>query len=454
MRLYDTAAGRVLDLEPRDPGRVAMYVCGPTVYGAPHIGHGRFVLVYDVLRRYLEFRGFDVYYVSNITDIDDKIINRAIAESRSWEDIARECEDQWWAALDALGVKRPTKAPRATEYIEQMIDLIADLISRDLAYETADGVYLSVEGIDDYGLLAHQDLDSLISSASSRIDASEDKRSSADFALWKKAKPGEPTWPAPFGEGRPGWHTECVAMSLELLGDDFDLHGGGMDLIFPHHENERAQAVGLERAFARRWVHNGLVQVGGEKMSKSLGNFMTLEELLERHDPRSYRLLVLRSHYRSPIEVNSETLLDATAALERIDACARRFAGVEATPDADADADALEARFVELMDEDLDTPRAVGALFEAIRRAHGLADAEGEARAAALARRALSLFAALGLEARVQGEAEDEEASRLVTARDAARGARDFAQADEIRAQLEALGWRVEDTPNGTRIHR
>ncbi|MGZ4786852.1 MAG: cysteine--tRNA ligase, partial [Acidimicrobiales bacterium] len=302
LQLFDTAEGRVVPFETREPGKVSMYVCGPTVYGPPHLGHGRFSLVFDVLRRYLEWSGFEVTYVSNITDIDDKIIERANAEGRSADEIARKCEKVWYKAMDAINVKRPTHDPHATAYVDQMVALIADLVARGDAYETGDGVYFSAQSVPDYGLLARQSIESL--QVGARVEANDEKRSPVDFALWKKAKPGEPSWPSPWGDGRPGWHTECVVMALDLLGEGFDLHGGGQDLAFPHHENERAQAVAQGRDFAHHWAHTGFVEIGGEKMSKSLGNFTNLLDLIDSTDPRAFRLLVLRSHYRSPIEVN------------------------------------------------------------------------------------------------------------------------------------------------------
>ena len=323
LHLHDTATGTVRAIEPRTPGRVSMYVCGPTVDNLPHIGHGRFNLTYDILRRYLLFNGLEVDYVSNVTDIDDKIITRAGREGRSEEKVVEQFEGAWFEAMDGLGVLRPTSTPHATAYVEDMVRLVADLVGRGVAYETSDGVYLNVEQVPGYGLLARQSLDSLRSGA--RVESTEEKRSPLDFALWKKAKPLEPTWESPWGPGRPGWHTECVVMSLDLLGEGFDLHGGGIDLIFPHHENERAQAVAQGREFARYWVHNGWVTVDGTKMSKSLGNFTTLPDFLAHHDARAYRLLVLRARYRSPIEVTPETVADAEKGLERLDTLARRF---------------------------------------------------------------------------------------------------------------------------------
>jgi cysteinyl-tRNA synthetase len=296
LRLHDTAIGKVTELALREPGKVSMYVCGPTVYDVPHIGHGRFVLIWDVLRRYLEWRGLEVRFVSNITDIEDKIIKRANETGVPTDEIVRTYEKAWWDAMDRLDVRHPDAEPHATAYVEQMVDYIADLVDRGVAYETSDGVYFEVSKLPDYGLLARQSLDSLRSGAGDRTVVGEDeKRSPLDFVLWKKAKPGEPKWPSPWGEGRPGWHIECTVMSLDLLGEGFDLHGGGNDLAFPLHENERAQAVGAGHSFARHWVHSGMVTAaGGEKMSKSLGNFVNLTDLLEQVDGRAYRLLTLQ----------------------------------------------------------------------------------------------------------------------------------------------------------------
>jgi len=439
-----------------------MYVCGPTVYDLPHIGHGRYNLVFDVLRRYLLFCGLDVRYVSNITDVDDNIIQRANEQGRTEPEVAAEFEARWWEAMDALGVLRPDETPHATAYIDDMVVLVGDLLDRGIAYETSDGVYLNVEQVPGYGLLALQSLDSLKSGA--RVEGSEEKRSPLDFALWKKAKEGEPAWDAPWGAGRPGWHTECVVMSLDLLGDGFDLHGGGRDLAFPHHENERAQAVAEGRAFAQHWVHNGWVEVDGTKMSKSLGNFTSLTDLLTRCDERAYRLLVLRAHYRSPVEVTAPTLADAEKALERLDGLARRFGigdllaegrgyVVEDVDAADADPEALAA-FHARMDDDMDTPGALAGVFELVTAANSAAAAGDDGRARGLAGTAAVILAALGVPLRV-GQAEVDAASaQLVAERDEARTAKDFARADALRDELVARGWTVEDTPNGTAIRR
>jgi cysteinyl-tRNA synthetase len=440
-----------------------MYVCGPTVYDLPHLGHGRYSLVFDVLRRYLLFSGLDVSYVSNVTDVDDNIIKRAAEQGRTEPEVAVEFEARWWEAMDGLGILRPDESPHATAYIERMVELVGALLGRGVAYETGDGVYLDTGQVPGYGLLARQSLDSL--RAGARVETVEEKRSPLDFALWKKAKPGEPRWEAPWHAGRPGWHTECVVMSLDLLGDDFDLHGGGRDLAFPHHENERAQAVVDGRTFARHWVHNGWVEVEGTKMSKSLGNFTSLTDMLERSDGRAYRLLVLRSHYRSPIEVTTQTVADAEKGLERLDAVARRFdiedmlaangrGYVVAQSDAgDADPDAL-ASFSARMDDDLDTPGALADIFELVSAAHSAADAGDTDRGARLARTAAVLLAALGVPLRKGSGQVDEAASRLVAQRDEARRVKDFARADALRDELVALGWTVEDTPSGTAIRR
>ena len=260
LNLYDTATSQIRPLKQRVPGELSIYLCGPTVYGPPHIGHGRATLVYDILRRYLEWTGVKVRLVSNITDIDDKIIDRATRENRPWLDIAQKCEHVWFESMARLGVKRPTDVPRATEYVEQIVGLIADLVAKDAAYRTDDGIYMSTSVVADYGLLAHQKIDDMLAGGGDRsVFGADQKKHPADFVLWKFSKPGEPAWPSPWGEGRPGWHSECVVMSLELLGEGFDLHCGGADLRFPHHENERAQAVALGKDFAHHWMHNGFV---------------------------------------------------------------------------------------------------------------------------------------------------------------------------------------------------
>jgi cysteinyl-tRNA synthetase len=451
LRLYDTATRETRELTPRDPGTVGIYVCGPTVYGPPHIGHGRMALEYDILVRYLRWRGVRVHHVSNVTDIDDKIIDRARREERPWQDIAERCEAVWWRAMDGIGVARPDDTPHATAYVERMVAMIGQLVDIGRAYTTDDGVYLAVDSVDDYGLLAHQSLDEMLAGGGEReVHGAERKRHPADFALWKLAKPGEPAWPSPWGPGRPGWHTECVVMSLDLLGEGFDIHAGGMDLRFPHHENERAQAVALGKRFANLWMHNGfIVDAEGEKMSKSLGNFDNLLDLLERFDGRAYRLVVLQSHYRSPVRVAAASLAAAERAIAGLDAFAARSAAIE---DVDADADVLD-RFVGVMDDDLDTPSAMALVFDTVRRANTLIDAGDTSGAAPLVAAVAEMAGAVGL---VLGSGGDVPAD--VTARaddlDTARAERDYARADSIRAGLQADGWIVETTPAGTTVRR
>jgi cysteinyl-tRNA synthetase len=449
IRLHDTALGRQVEVSPRDRDKLSMYVCGPTVYDHPHVGHGRSLLVYDVLRRYLVWSGVAVHHVSNVTDIDDKIIERANREGRSAEEVAAEFEEAWYAAVDGLGVLRPHEDPHATAYVDGMVGLVAQLVEKGHAYVTGDGVYLATDTVPGYGLLARQSLESL--RAGARVEVTDEKRSPLDFALWKAAKPDEPSWPSPWGQGRPGWHTECVVMSLDLLGDDFDLHAGGMDLVFPHHENERAQAVALGRPFARRWMHHAFVEVAGEKMSKSLGNFTTLTDLVASTDPRAYRLLVLQSQYRKPLEVTADSLDAAARALASLDDLARRTADLSpAAPDAPA----LE-RFRSRMDDDLDTPGAIADVSELRRRANVRFDAGDFEGAAPLAAAVREIMSALGLAVVAgTGDALSPEVAEAVERRDAARARKDWAAADAIRAELEAQGWVVEDTSKGTRLHR
>ncbi len=426
-----------------------MYVCGPTVYGPPHLGHGRFSLVFDVLRRYLEWSGLEVTYVSNITDIDDKIIERANSEGRPWQEITEKCEAVWYRAMDAIGVKRPTHDPHATAYVTQMVDLIERLIEKGAAYETSDGVYFRPRQVADYGLLARQDIDSL--QVGARVDVVDEKETPIDFALWKKAKPGEPSWPSPWGDGRPGWHTECVVMSLDLLGEGFDLHGGGQDLCFPHHENERAQAVADGKVFAHHWVHNGFVEVGGEKMSKSLGNFTNLLDLIDRYDPRAYRLLCLQAHYRSPIDVNEKNSAQASAALERYDALARRVTdlGHGVAPDP-----VILGRFRDRMDDDLNTGGALAIVAETVTQINRSLDIDDFAGAEPLVAAFRSMLSAVGLTVNDEVAAVGDEAADLCRQRDDARAAKEWGRADALRGELEAMGYVVEDTAAGTQVRR
>jgi cysteinyl-tRNA synthetase len=454
LHLYDTATRSVRELALREPGKVSIYLCGPTVYGPPHLGHGRATLVYDIMRRYLEWTGLEVRLVSNITDIEDKIIERAIREGRPWQDITTKCEAIWWQAMDAVDFERPSDTPHATDYVDEMVELIAELIATDHAYVTDDGVYMSVESVEDYGLLAHQSVDDMRSGGGDRdVVGAEQKRHPADFVLWKLAKSepteSDPSWPSPWGAGRPGWHSECVVMSLDLLGEGFDLHCGGQDLRFPHHENERAQAVALGKTFANHWMHNGfVVDAEGEKMSKSLGNVSNLVDLIELYDPRAYRMVLLQSHYRSPVKVTQDNVDGAVKALAGLDSFAARTSDLAgASPD-----DAVLAEFRDAMEDDLDTPKATALLFDTVRRANGALDA-GSPDAAPLAAAAHVIASTFGLRLAAAGVVDADAVARA-RALDEARAAKDFALADTLRAELQADGWTVETTREGTSLRR
>jgi cysteinyl-tRNA synthetase len=424
-----------------------VYLCGPTVSGSPHLGHGRANVIWDTLRRYLTWSGLEVQFVSNVTDIEDKIIAKAAEERSSAGEVAARYEALWWGTMAALNVQRPDAAPHATAYVDDMVRLVADLVSTGHAYQGGDGVYFSTESVPGYGLLARQDVATLRAGARVEPEREAAKRSPLDFALWKLAAPEEPAWPSPWGPGRPGWHTECVVMSLDLLGEGFDLHLGGLDLAFPHHENERAQAVAAGKVFSRRWAHNGMVvDERGEKMSKSVGNITSLPDLVERYDGRALRALVLQAHYRSPMSVTAEALDQAQGAVDRLDNFARETRQLgPAVPDP-----GMLARFRARLDADFDTPGALAVVFEAVR------DARAEpARAPALAAAVRECCEeAFGLCLRGEEEEAGDDVLDLVAQRDAARAGRDWAAADTIRAQLQAMGFVVEDGSQGTVVRR
>jgi cysteinyl-tRNA synthetase len=388
--------------------------------------------VYDILRRYLEWSGLEVRLVSNITDIDDKIIDRANKEGRPWQEITHKCEDVWFKAMGKLNVLRPTDVPHATEYVDSMVSMIGELIGLDNAYVTEDGVYLNVLNVPDYGLLAHQSLDDMLSGGGDReVFGAGNKKNPADFALWKFSKPGEPAWPSPWGDGRPGWHSECVVMSLDILGEGFDLHCGGMDLKFPHHENERAQAVALGKTFANHWMHNGfVVDTEGEKMSKSLGNVANLLDLLEHYDPRAYRLVLLQPHYRGPVRIGQDNIDASVNALAGLDSFAARTAAVSLGATADPE---VIAKFREFMDDDLDTSSSVALLFETVRRANAALDASDQ-NAASLAAAVNEICGAFGLELKQASDIPADIAEKAV-ALDVARAANEFASADALRPE-------------------
>lgn len=452
LSLYDTATQEVRPLAMRQPGHLSIYLCGPTVYGPPHLGHGRATLVYDILRRYLTWTGIQVRLVSNITDIDDKIIDRANRENRPWAEITQKCETMWFSAMAALNVEKPNDIPHATEYVDQMVAMISELIGLQRAYATSDGVYLSVTSVDDYGLLAHQKLEDMLAGGGDReVFGASEKKHPADFALWKFTKPGEPAWPSPWGEGRPGWHSECVVMSLQLLGEGFDLHCGGADLRFPHHENERAQAVALGKTFANHWMHNGfVVDTEGEKMSKSLGNVTNLLDLVEHYDPRAYRMLLLQTHYRSPVRVGQDNIDASVKAVGSIDGFFARMA--EVSTNATADEATLQA-FRTAMNNDLDTPGATALMFDTIRKANAALDVKDDALAGALAGAVKEMCVAFGLQVNAFAEVSTDIAEKAIQL-DAARAAKDFATADALRNELQAAGYVVETTKEGTKVRR
>ena len=482
MRLASTLTGRAEELRPPPGGRVGVYVCGVTPYAESHAGHAMAAIVYDVLVRYLRWPGnpaggHEVRFVSNYTDIDDNVIERAAELGRDPLELAAEQIGVWEEQQRALNLVFPDVRPRVTGHIDTIAEAIAAIVERGYGYATPAGdVYFRVRAKPDYGKLSRRDVDRL--RVGVRLEPGEGKEHALDFALWKAAKPGEPSWPSPWGPGRPGWHIECSAMSQRYLGESFDVHGGGIDLVFPHHENEIAQAEAVTGpgSFARIWMHNGLVQRDGEKMSKSLGNVVTVREALERWSADALRLFVLGSHYRSPANLTDEALAAASAGAARI-AAALRGAPGDAPDGADASSAGGEerARFVEAMEDDLATPRALAAVFGLVRainrgRGEGRAVAGEQATLAALARGVLGLrlgeggaadggaldAAALAKLASAHGVAcggADAAATveALLAARAGARAERDFARADAIRDGLAAAGVEVEDTPQGAR---
>jgi cysteinyl-tRNA synthetase len=456
VRIRDTLLRDTVELVPRDPGKLSVYVCGPTVYDVPHIGNARTAVVFDVIRRYLEWAGFDVTFVSNVTDVEDKIIARAAEQGRTEPDLAAEYEAVYFDLMDRLNVKRADHRPHATEYIDRMLVLIGELVASGHAYVVPDqGVYFDVAGFDHYGELSHRTMAELRESAGARVEVDEAKRSPMDFALWKAAKPGEPAWDSPWGKGRPGWHIECSAMSLDILGEGFDLHGGGNDLMFPHHENERAQSESAGHSFARHWIHSGMVTIADEKMSKSLGNIVSVDDALAQYGGAAFRLAVLQSHYRRSMDLGPAELDAAAKGVDRLQSLVRRAtaAGVDAET-APLDGPTVE-QFRAAMDDDFNTPNAMAAVFDAAARANRAIDDGDREAAAVLVRTVLELTGALGLDLRrATSSADDAEVDELVRQRDAARAGKDFATADELRDQLAARGVQLEDTPGGTVWHR
>jgi len=467
--LYNTMTKRKEPLVPVEEGKVKIYVCGPTVYDHCHIGHARAVVVFDVLARHLKTLGLEVVYIRNITDLDDKIINRARSEGLDFLQLAENFINSFHQDMDALGALRPDLEPRATEHIDQMIADIQALIEAGYAYPVDGDVYYEVGRFSPYGRLSGRNLDDM--KAGARIEIDERKRNPLDFALWKNSKPGEPRWPSPWGQGRPGWHTECSVMSHRYLGAEFDIHGGGHDLIFPHHENEIAQAAALGRKFAHCWVHNGFVRINHQKMSKSLNNFFTIKEILARFHPEVLRLFLLSKHYRSPIDFSDEALSEAGRSLDRAYRALREAEEFDPGPEPSElpeKAEAINALFREAMNDDLNTAKALGHIFEAVRELHRLMDeAKTDRRhAAEISIRAKTIkdmgvvlgllnqdpteyFASRRSLALDQMSLDREKIESLIQARAEARTNRNFAEADRIRDELKAQGIILEDLGGG-----
>ena len=473
LRLHNTLSRALEDVQPRNPPKITVYVCGPTVYDEPHIGHARSAFVFDVLRRYLAYKKYEVMFVRNVTDVDDKIIEKAKQEvttspghkvtgdlNAACREVAERYLASYHAAMDRLGIGRPDIEPRATEHVVPgMTDLIARLLVQGVAYEAGGDVYFAVRKWPGYGKLSNRTPDEL--KAGARVEPGERKQDPLDFALWKAAKPGEPQWESPWGRGRPGWHIECSAMSTQYLGDAFDLHGGGVDLVFPHHENEIAQAEAAGQPFARHWVHHGLLTVDGEKMSKSLGHFITVEQALAASPHPDYlKLLFLKTHYRSPIDYVPGKMAEARKNWQEFSRffqhCDQRGGRGTSGREMTSRLPNLLEAFNDAMDDDLNTPRAVSVLFELVNLGHQALESPG-AEAAALADyvHATLLECGMALGLFLQGASEEppqtlERVLARIAERDAARKAKQFQRADEIRRGLAQEGVLLSDTANGT----
>ena len=462
MKIYNTLTRQKEELVTLEPGVARIYACGPTVYNYIHIGNARPLCVFDVLRRYLEWRGYEVKFVQNFTDIDDKIIRRANEEGVGYQEIAARYIEEFWVDAKGLGVREATVHPKATENMEEIESLIAGLVEKGYAYRAANGdVYFRTHKFDEYGKLSHQPLDDLESGA--RIAVGEEKEDPMDFALWKAAKPGEPSWPSPWSDGRPGWHIECSAMARRYLGETIDIHCGGQDLIFPHHENEIAQSECCNGApFARYWMHNGYINVDNKKMSKSLNNFFTVRDVAEQYGYEPIRFFLISSSYRSPINYNTAIIEQAKASLDRLYNCksALEFAaGNAGEGDGDpAFAAVLASRrdqFIAAMEDDLNTADAIAALFELVRDINVKLGAQpARADVAAASELFEELTGVLGLLYDRKTELLDEDIEALIEARTAARKAKNWAEADRIRDELTAKGIVLEDTPQGVKWRR
>ncbi|PSV17863.1 cysteine--tRNA ligase [Photobacterium kishitanii] len=457
LKIYNSLTRQKEVFTPIHPGKVGMYVCGVTIYDLCHIGHGRTFVSFDVVSRYLRYSGYDLTFVRNITDIDDKIIKRAAENGESCESLTERLIGEMHADFDALGMKRPDVEPRATQFIAEIIALCERLIERGFAYVASNGdVMFEVSKYDDYGRLSKQDLDQL--QAGARVDIDMAKRSPLDFVLWKMSKPGEPTWESPWGPGRPGWHIECSAMNSSILGDHFDIHGGGSDLQFPHHENEIAQSCcAHDGQYVNTWMHSGMVMVDREKMSKSLGNFFTIRDVLNHYDPETVRYFLMSGHYRSQLNYSEDNLKQARSALERLYTSLR---GLDTTVEA-AGGEEFVARFKEAMDDDFNTPEAYSALFDMAREINRL-KTDDVVAASVLGARMRELADILGLlsqepEVFLQGGAGEDDVAEieaLIQQRLDARAAKDWAAADDARDKLLAMGIVLEDGAQGTTWRR
>ncbi len=463
MKLFNTMTMRKEEFVPLEEGKVKMYACGPTVYNYIHVGNARPIIMFDVLRRYLEYRGYDVTFVQNFTDVDDKIINRANEEGISSAEVAEKYIAEYYTDARGLGVREATVHPRATENIPGIIDIVSTLIEKGYAYEVNGDVYYRTMKFSDYGKLSHQRLEEL--QAGARIDVADVKENPMDFALWKAAKPGEPYWESPWGRGRPGWHIECSAMSMRYLGKTLDIHCGGQDLTFPHHENEIAQseaANGCE--FVRYWVHNGFISIDNKKMSKSLGNFFTVREAAEAYGYPTIRMFMLMSHYRSPLNYSGEILLQARAARERVETAMENLSFLkknapEGDPTAEQKAfiDSLpryRERFIEAMEDDFNTADAIAVIFELVREANAVTAADKKP-VRAVAEAALAMLEELnGVVGIVYGNEVDNadltaKVEALIEARAQAKKEKNYAEADRIRDELKNIGVAIMDTKQG-----
>ncbi len=448
MKIYNTLSSQKEDFVPwSDP--VTMYVCGVTPYDESHLGHAMFAIVFDVVRRYLVYRGYKVTYVRNITDIEDKIIDRSNRLGIAAKELAEKFANKFFEDMAALNVQKPDVTPYATEEIPKMLELIEGLVKRGNAYAAKGSVYFRVTSMRDYGKLSHRTLDSMMAGA--RIEPGEEKEHPMDFALWKASKPGEPAWDSPWGKGRPGWHIECSAMSLRYLGQQIDIHGGGQDLIFPHHENEIAQSECFtdRKPFVKYWMHNGLLQLGAEKMSKSLGNLITIRQVLEKHTSDGVRVFFLTSHYRSPLTYTEEAMDAAEKGADRL----RQVAGIAASGGAAAEIDiaGYKTRFSESMDDDFNTPQALSVVFDLARDINRERDAGHDVTQAKQMFGELSAVLGLTLKSSDKGMTDAAPfIELLISTRKDLRQAKQFQLADGIRNKLTELGIALEDTPQGT----